>query len=228
MVSLVIWFEYLKLGILDVIYSLKVVNILHLLMGVLRMNITTEPIRNKKQLQAILGYLKENSSCRGKVRLRNYVIAKTQLNTSLRISDVLPLKVSDIMHLSGNFRRYINLKEDKTGHRQRIAINDPLKVTFRMYIKEMGLEYDDFLFPGQSKSKPVTTTQIHRVFKILPWLYVLTISILTLYAKPGDTTHINKQKYRINYGGIWTYYGPPNNEIYRYNTIRQRPPIQCN
>lgn len=119
------------------------------------MNITTEPIRNKKQLQAILGYLKENSSCRGKVRLRNYVIAKTQLNTSLRISDVLPLKVSDIMHLSGNFRRYINLKEDKTGHRQRIAINDPLKVTFRMYIKEMGLEYDDFLFPGQSKSKPV-------------------------------------------------------------------------
>ena len=129
------------------------------------MNITTEPIRNKKQLQAILGYLKENSSCRGKVRLRNYVIAKTQLNTSLRISDVLPLKVSDIMHLCGNFRRYINLKEDKTGQRQRIAINDPLKVTFRMYIKEMGLEYDDFLFPGQSKSKPVTTTQIHRVFQ---------------------------------------------------------------
>lgn len=34
-----------------------------------------------------------------------------------------------------------------------------------MYIKEMGLEYDDFLFPGQSKSKPVTTTQIHRVFQ---------------------------------------------------------------
>ena len=76
MVSLVIWFEYLKLGILDVIYSLKVVNILHLLMGVLRMNIATEPIRNKKQLQAILGYLKENSSLVAKVRLRNYVIAK--------------------------------------------------------------------------------------------------------------------------------------------------------
>ncbi|MFR3046153.1 MAG: tyrosine-type recombinase/integrase [Veillonella parvula] len=114
------------------------------------MNITTEPIRNKKQLHAILGYLKENSSSRRKARLRNFVIAKTQLNTSLRISDVLPLKVSDIMHLSGNFRRYINLKEDKTGHKQRIAINDPLKVTLRMYIKEMGLEYDDFLFPGQS------------------------------------------------------------------------------
>ena len=134
------------------------------------MNITTEPIRNKKQLQAILGYLKENSSCRGKVRLRNYVIAKTQLNTSLRISDVLPLKVSDIMHLSGNFRRYINLKEDKTGHRQRIAINDPAKVNLSLLHK-----FIEF-------------------FKILPWLYVLTISILTLYAKPGDTTHINKQK----------------------------------
>ena len=129
------------------------------------MNITTEPIRNKKQLHAILGYLKENSSSRRKARLRNFVIAKTQLNTSLRISDVLPLKVSDIMHLSGNFRRYINLKEDKTGHKQRIAINDPLKETLRMYIKEMGLEYDDFLFPGQTPNKPVTTTQIHRVFQ---------------------------------------------------------------
>ena len=87
------------------------------------MNITTEPIRNKKQLHAILGYLKENSSSRRKARLRNFVIAKTQLNTSLRISDVLPLKVSDIMHLSGNFRRYINLKEQTIGKATAFHIN---------------------------------------------------------------------------------------------------------
>ena len=184
------------------------------------MNITTEPIKNKKQLYAILGYLKECSSSRSKVRLRNFVIAKTQLNTALRISDVLPLKVSDVMHLSGNFRKYINLKEDKTGHHQRIATNDSLKSTFRLYIKEMCLEYDDYLFPGQTRYNPVTTTQIHRVFQA---------TALALHIDNFNTHSLlriqRNQKYCINHGSIWAYYSPADNEVYWDNTIRQRPPI---
>ena len=174
------------------------------------MNITTEPIKNKKQLYAILGYLKECSSSRSQVRLRNFVIAKTQLNTALRISDVLPLKVSDVMHLSGNFRKYINLKEDKTGHHQRIATNDSLKSTFRLYIKEMCLEYDDYLFPGQTRYNPVTTTQIHRVFQA---------TALALHIDNFNTHSLRK---------TWGYYAYKETknialimEVYGHTTVRQ-------
>lgn len=129
------------------------------------MNITTEPLRNKRQLKAFLSYMKDSSSVRTKGRLRNYALAKVQLNTALRISDVVPLKVSDFMHPSGNFRKYINLKEDKTSHNQRIAINETLKDTLRPYINELQLRYNDYLFPGRSKNKPISKTQIQRIYQ---------------------------------------------------------------
>ena len=94
--------------------------------------------------------------------MRDYVMAKTQLNTALRISDIVPLRVCDFFHQSGYFREYIALKEQKTGKEKHIAINTALKSTLKDYIKDYNLQYDDYLFAsrkGRGK-KHISTTAV--------------------------------------------------------------------
>lgn len=123
------------------------------------MNIETEPLRDKRQIQALFTYLKGKSS-------RNYVMAKIQLNTALRISDVVKLKVNDFFHPSGKFRRYIIVKEKKTGKERHIAINATLKHIITSYTEENNLTYHDYLIPSQKKSVGhISTTQAHRIFQ---------------------------------------------------------------
>lgn len=122
------------------------------------MNITTEPIRDPKKLNALLSYLRGED-------LRNYLMAKVQLNTALRISDTVILQVHDFIHLSGNFREYIVLKEQKTGHERHIAINQALKKDIKEYIAVKKLDYDDYLFKSKKTGGPISTTQAHRIYQ---------------------------------------------------------------
>ena len=126
------------------------------------MNITTDPLRDKKKLQDVYNYLRGQE-------LRNYVMAKVQLNTALRISDIVPLKVKDVLHSGGYFREYITLHEKKTGKEKHIAINDMLKRTLKSYIKERHLGYEDYLFPSRKHKdgcvSHISTTQAHRIFQ---------------------------------------------------------------
>lgn len=61
-----------------------------------------QPIRDTEQIQQIKDYLKEKNE-------RNYILFVMGINTGLRISDILKLKVGD---LKG---KYISMREMKTG-----------------------------------------------------------------------------------------------------------------
>lgn len=123
------------------------------------MNKTTEPVRNMKDINNILAYLKGRS-------LRNYLIAKVQLNTAFRISDVLKLKVDDFIKSDGEFRDWLTAKEKKTSKSRRIAINSSLKQAVSEYVTQYDLSPGDYLFKSRKGiNKPITTTQAHRIFQ---------------------------------------------------------------
>lgn len=61
-----------------------------------------EPIKDKKKIEALLIYLKGKNE-------RDWLMAKFQLNTGLRISDVVNVKVSDILTEKYNFKDYFVL-----------------------------------------------------------------------------------------------------------------------
>jgi integrase len=69
---------------------------------------TVEPIRNKVKIKHMYQLLNGKDSKYG-------LIFKFGLNTGLRISDILPLKVKDIFNENGQFREYLVLKETKTS-----------------------------------------------------------------------------------------------------------------
>lgn len=63
-----------------------------------------EPIRDKRKIELLKVILKENG-------FRDYMLFLMEINSGLRISDILKLKVSDVRG-----KRYIEVKEQKTGN----------------------------------------------------------------------------------------------------------------
>lgn len=121
---------------------------------------TVEPIREKKKIEDFLIYLKGKSE-------RDYILAKFQLNTGLRISDVIPTKVFDIVTDKGNFRTYFVLKEKKTGKEKKIKLNSELKRSLKEYIENKKLDYNDYIFQSRKKTERgyISTMQAYRVLK---------------------------------------------------------------
>ena len=62
-----------------------------------------EPIRNKKQIDAMKKYLKGQN-------MRDYLLFVLGINSGLRISDLLKLKVEEVLD-----RDRISIREQKTG-----------------------------------------------------------------------------------------------------------------
>lgn len=123
------------------------------------MNFTTEPIRDRRRVNEILSYMKGSN-------YRNYVMAKIQLNTGLRISDVLKLKVKDFIQPDLRYREYITLHEKKTSKEKKIAINKALKDIIKDYILKYDLTYNSYLFPSpKKKNAPISRTQAHRIYE---------------------------------------------------------------
>lgn len=123
------------------------------------MNITTEPIRNTKDIEKLLTYLKRKNE-------RDYVLAVIQLNTARRVSDIRELKVSSFFHDDGKPRKYVVLKERKTKKNQHIAINSAIKRALSAYVKNNHLTNNDYLFPGKyGQEQPISNTQIHRIYQ---------------------------------------------------------------
>lgn len=118
---------------------------------------TVEPLRDKAKIKQMYQLLKERDPKYG-------LLFKFGLNTGLRISDILPLKVKDIYTKKGQFRDYLTIKEKKTGKEKKIKINDTLRKNIEEYVTSMDLTYDNFLFPSK-KGGYIGRIQAYRVLK---------------------------------------------------------------
>ncbi|SUY45061.1 site-specific recombinase XerD [Clostridium putrefaciens] len=97
---------------------------------------------------------------------RDWILAKFQLNTGLRISDVVTVKVSDILTASLNFKDYFVLKEQKTNKEKKIKLNNALKTVLKGYIKKNKLDYNSYVFRSRKgENAPITVTQAYRILK---------------------------------------------------------------
>ena len=92
-----------------------------------------------------------------KAGTRNYFLFVIGINTGLRISDILNLKVRNIKN-----NMHINITEEKTDKPRKIKINVTLKGEINNYIKTMDDE--DYLFRSQKGfNKPISRVQAYRI-----------------------------------------------------------------
>lgn len=111
-----------------------------------------EPIRNKEDIDIMCDYLKDWD-------YRNYLIFLTGINTGLRISDILNLKVSNVRGW------YLLLIERKTKKRRKVKMNAFLKREMDKHIKCKRV--GDYLFQSRKgKNKPLTRQAAYSIIKI--------------------------------------------------------------
>ncbi|KOR25397.1 tyrosine-type recombinase/integrase [Clostridium sp. L74] len=119
-----------------------------------------EPIKNKKDIDKFLIYLKGKNK-------RDWLLAKFQLNTGLRVSDVIGIKVSDIMTEKMRFKDHFILHEIKTGKEKKIKLNNSIKRAIKLFVKEENLSIESFLFKSRktSYSGYISSIQAYRILK---------------------------------------------------------------
>ena len=124
-----------------------------------------EPIKDRAIIEGI------KTALNTKKTRKYYALFCTGINTALRISDILKLKVSDVE--SG----YVHTTETKTGKRKQFPINDSLMAVLQNYIKEYKLKDDDYLFFSNRKDglrnvKYIDQSQVYRKLKeVIEGLY---------------------------------------------------------
>ena len=116
---------------------------------------TTQPVRDIVELKKIKKYYREV-----KPNKRNFLLIICGLNTALRISDILKLRWKDVYNENLlSFKSHIDVKEQKTGKKTTVFINNNLKEALALCDV-----MEQFIFLGQkSTDKPISRIQAFRI-----------------------------------------------------------------
>lgn len=88
---------------------------------------------------------------------RNKLLFVLGINTGLRVSDLLALKVGDVRGQSA-----VTIREAKTGKARRFVLNDAARAAIREYVpKEAAAESP--LFPSRKGGRPISRVQAYRI-----------------------------------------------------------------
>lgn len=110
-----------------------------------------QPIRDMEVLDDIKHYLKETNK-------RNYIMFLLGINTGLRISDILRLRLRDV---TGS---HITLREKKTRKQKRIFINAELKKELSTYIE--GKPNHEYLIKSREGiNQPLSRVQAYNIIR---------------------------------------------------------------
>lgn len=111
-----------------------------------------EPIRDLDDIERMKDFLKSKNE-------RNYILFMFGIYSGLRVSDIVPLQVKQVVV------ERIEVKEKKTGKVRYFPINPALRKAINHYIRENNLQSYDYLFPSKKKvrSDGVRITHIGRV-----------------------------------------------------------------
>lgn len=119
----------------------------------------SEPIRSKKKIEMMYNGLMKNS-------YRDYLLFRLGLNTALRISDLLKLRVKHFIHQDGTFKDYLMLNEKKTGKEKKIKLPKLVLDEVAKYVLNYELDSEDYIFFSfRSPERPLDNSNAWRRLK---------------------------------------------------------------
>jgi len=122
---------------------------------------TVQPIRSEATIRAIKGIISKDKTANSS---RNMLLWIIGTNTGLRISDILKLKLKDVIDNKGEVRELLELVEQKTKRPRAIEIRPPVKREIEKYLKVTGAyDLNEYLFKDRRKGKEDLNKPITRV-----------------------------------------------------------------
>lgn len=94
---------------------------------------TVQPIRSKEKINAMKVQLKA-------MNYKYYMMFILGINVGLRVSDILRLRVGDVVDVE-----HVTIREKKTGKTKRFLLNKKMQKEISNYVRTIGLEQDDYL-----------------------------------------------------------------------------------
>ena len=111
-----------------------------------------EPIRDSNKVHEIANYLRKYSE-------RNYIMFILGINSGLRISDILSLRIRDVKG-----KDYISIREKKTGKQKIFPMTPILKREIKKYCDEKDL--DQFLIKSKKGyNRPFGRKQAYTILR---------------------------------------------------------------
>lgn len=120
---------------------------------------SVEPIRDIKTIKSIRSILKSQST-------RNELLFILGINVGLRISDILKLKISDLVKVNGKTaKEYVIITEKKTGKTKKFYIGDIVKKLIENYVRELpNVDMGSYVFQSRKGvNMPITRQQAYRI-----------------------------------------------------------------
>lgn len=108
------------------------------------------PIKNVQDIQLMKAVLKGRSS-------RDFVLFVLGINTGLKISTLLSLKVNQLVEESGAIQSFLLIEG------QKIYINDQVKAALSFHLEQTEPPLDSYLFKSPKSDAPITRQQAYRV-----------------------------------------------------------------
>lgn len=108
-----------------------------------------DPIRDKADIQHMKEVLLHQS-------YRNYFLFVFGINSGLRISDMIELKVLDVRDFD-----YLKVRERKTNNTRSVKMTRALKKEIDKYISSR--EDYDYLFPSRKGKRPISRVQAWKI-----------------------------------------------------------------
>lgn len=101
-----------------------------------------QPIRDKRKIEEMKIELKKGGT-------RNYLLFIFGINIGLRISDIISLKVKDVLNFDRTIKSHVEIIEKKTKKRKRFKINPILAEELYCYLKD--LNFEDYIFKSRNR-----------------------------------------------------------------------------
>jgi len=116
--------------------------------------IKVEPIKKQKDIKAIKKMLANKP--------RDFALFTIGINTNLRASDLLRLKVGQVKDLKAGDT--VEIKEKKTGKARRITMNKTCIKAIQNLLASKQYQDDDYLFQSQRRDV-LTVPSVHKLVK---------------------------------------------------------------
>lgn len=115
-----------------------------------------QPIREKNKIVSIKKILKSQS-------LRDYCLFTLGINSGLRISDILKLKVEDVIDEKGKIRERITIREQKTNKTKDFPVSENAKSALTEYLKSRKHNSFEPLFISRKNQGYLKRQQAYRI-----------------------------------------------------------------
>lgn len=114
------------------------------------------PIKDKKRIEAVKKILRSNN-------LRDYALFTLGINSGLRISDLLKLRVSDVMDDKGKLRDRITIREQKTSKAKEFPFGETTRKALKEYLDSFEHGPNMVLFPSKKGKGALTRQQAYNI-----------------------------------------------------------------